>query len=175
MVISQFTEDRPSFLSALIYLVFRTTTCHMDYFYSPDAERHREVKLLKVTNSAERWGSGGWGWRGRSPNRPLDSSAQQECSSPHPLRKEELIPQLLLVLPDPAPPPSQLGLLTPEPYSHPSPLSQLPVLLLRQQRQELPGSLFSFLGYEHRFPTWPLPSRVPPDLLPAPSSGQGGS
>lgn len=58
MVISQFTEDRPSFLSALIYLVFRTTICHMDYFYSPDADRHREVKLLKVMNSAE-WGGGG--------------------------------------------------------------------------------------------------------------------
>ena len=59
MVIPQFTEDRPSFLSALMYLVFRTTTCHMNYFYSPDAERHREVKLLKVMNSAEQWGGGG--------------------------------------------------------------------------------------------------------------------
>lgn len=114
MVISQFTEDRPSFLSALIYLVFKTTTCHMDYFYLQDAERHREVKLLKVMNSAE---------LGFSPNRPLDSSAQQQCSSPHSLRKEELTPQLPLILPDPAPPPSQLGPLTPEPYSHPVPLS----------------------------------------------------
>ena len=59
MVIPQFTEDRPSFLSALMYLVFRTTTCHMNYFYPPDAERHREVKLLKVMNSAEQWGGGG--------------------------------------------------------------------------------------------------------------------
>ena len=75
MVISQFAEDTPSFLSALIYLVFRTTTCHMDYFYSQDAERHREVKLLKVMNSAE---------LGFSPNRPLDSSASSSTLHPSP-------------------------------------------------------------------------------------------
>lgn len=75
MVISQFTEDTPSFLSAFIYLVFRTTTCHMDYFYSQDTERHREVKLLKVMNSAE---------LGFSPNRPLDSSASSSTLHPTP-------------------------------------------------------------------------------------------
>lgn len=56
MVTSQFTEDRPRFLSVLIHLVFN----HMPR----DAERHREVKLLKVINS-----------------RRLGSSAQQQCSS----------------------------------------------------------------------------------------------
>ena len=136
----------------------------MDYFYSQDAERHREVKLLKVTNSAE---------LGFSPNRPLDSSAQQQCSSLHSLRKEELIPPTPTHPPRPSAPSISAG--APDSWALLPPRAPQPVLLLCEQRQELPGSLFSFLGYEHRFPTRPLPSSVPPGLLPALCSGQGGS